>query len=50
MSAIQQLLNSASRAVERLGDRVHQANVEDFGFLAIAAVVTIWYLTRYFGD
>lgn len=50
MAIVLVLSVSLAHLLEALEDRLQNAEASDFGFLAVAVIVTVWYLTRYYGD
>jgi hypothetical protein len=41
---------SLAHLLEAVEHRLQNAEASDFGFLAVAVIVTVWYVTRYCGD
>lgn len=50
MSNLATLTGSIARILNSLGDWLNYADASDFGFLAVAVIVTVWYVTRYVSE
>lgn len=50
MSIALMLSVSLPHLLEAVEQRLQNAEASDFGFLAVAVIVTVWYVTRYYGE